>query len=66
MGVMKKVTISRLEQLKNKANFEDEEGNLYLVRCMNCEGNRGRENYAMAVSSGSCAWCGWSEKESDN
>jgi len=27
---------------------------VYMVRCFQC----GRENYAMAVRSGQCAWCG--------
>ena len=28
---------------------------------MNCPdaGEKGRENYALAVASGVCAWCGW-------
>lgn len=34
---------------------------LYLVRCPDC----GRENYAMAVSSGACAWCGYKALASD-
>jgi transcription initiation factor TFIIIB Brf1 subunit/transcription initiation factor TFIIB len=29
--------------------------------CPNCE----RENYAMAVMSGECAWCGYVAKQSD-
>lgn len=29
-----------------------------LVRCYTCGGERGRENWAMAVASGRCAWCG--------
>jgi len=32
-----------------------EEGTLYMERCPKCE----RENYAPAVASGICAWCGW-------
>lgn len=52
---------SLTDQLKNKANFLDSEGRLYLLRCMNCPdaGERGRENYGPAVASGVCAWCGW-------
>jgi len=43
-------------------NFRDKTGRLYLVRCYECaEG--GKENYAVAVYSGQCAWCGWKEKE---
>lgn len=57
--------ITKQQQLKNKANFIGTDGNLYLVRCMNCNdiGERGRENYAPAVSSGQCAWCGWSDMD---
>jgi len=42
-------------------NFRDENGKLFLVRCYVCGGNAGRENYAMAVASGTCAFCGWNE-----
>lgn len=35
-------------------NFESD-GKTYLVRCPKC----GRENYAMMVASGVCAWCGY-------
>jgi len=38
-------------------NFR-EDGKLYLVRCFVCN----RENWAMLVSSGQCAWCGWKKK----
>jgi hypothetical protein len=42
-------------------NFRDPEtGVLYLVRCFACEPNHGRENWAPAVATGTCAWCGWS------
>lgn len=48
-------------------NFRDESGQLYLVRCFSCaDGVRGRENWAMAVASGTCAWCGWSESATDD
>ena len=44
-------------------NFRDAERKLFLVRCFACsEDERGRENYAMAVASGECAWCGWKEE----
>ena len=37
------------------ANFVSKEGDkFYMVRCPVCN----RENYALAVSSGQCAWCG--------
>jgi len=34
-------------------------GKLFLQRCPKCK----LENYAMAVASGQCAWCGWKEGE---
>lgn len=37
------------------ANFIGPDGRKYLVRCPAC----GRENWAPAVASGTCAWCGW-------
>ncbi len=41
-------------------NFR-EDGRLYLVRCFACGGEHGKENYAMAVANGECAWCGWQD-----
>lgn len=46
-------------------NFRNADGQLYLVRCFACEPERGRENYALAVPSGQCCWCGWREEPSD-
>lgn len=34
--------------------YQGDDGNLCMIRCFAC----GRENYAPAVASGSCAWCG--------
>jgi len=45
----------RLED--HPGNFRDESGRGYLVHCPMCE----RENYAMCVSKGVCAWCGWKD-----
>ena len=42
------------------------DGKLYLVRCFVCEATRGRENWAMAVSNGECAWCGYKDKHIPN
>ena len=42
-------------------NFIGDNGKLYLVRCFKCN----TENYAMAVATGICAWCGWSEKNKE-
>jgi len=55
--------ITREDQLKHKENFEGADGQLYLVRCYNCDprGLIGRENWGPAVATGRCAWCGWSE-----
>lgn len=39
-------------------NFRDQ-GQLFLVRCYVCRPLRGRENAAVAVADGVCAWCGW-------
>lgn len=37
-------------------------GQLYLVRCFApVHGEHGRENWAVAVASGQCAHCGWTE-----
>ena len=45
-----------------RENFRDKCGNPFVVRCPSCK----RENWGAAVSSGECAWCGWSEcKDSD-
>lgn len=52
--------ISRDEQLHRKPNFE-ENGQLYLVRCYNCDIANGRENHVYSVAKGQCAWCGWPE-----
>lgn len=43
-------------------NFRDDEGRLYLVRCFVCDPDVGRENYVLAVATGQCAFCGWSEQ----
>lgn len=42
-------------------NFR-EHGRLYLVRCFSCAPENGTENWAMAVASGRCQWCGWKEQ----
>ena len=53
--------ISREEQLHRRGNFE-EGGKLYLLRCYNCDHANGRENHMGSVASGTCAWCGWSDR----
>lgn len=39
-------------------NFYDNE-EFFLVKCFNC----GLENYAPNIASGTCSFCGWSEKD---
>jgi hypothetical protein len=46
-------------------NFRDEKGQLYLVRCYVCGGTNGKENYALNVALGACAWCGWNEENNN-
>jgi hypothetical protein len=43
-------------------NFRGGDGQLYLVRCFSQACNN-RENWAMVVAKGRCAWCGWKEDE---
>lgn len=52
------------EEQNKFPNFVGDDGEFYLVRCFCC-GNkeRGTENYGPAVSSGECAWCGWSREK---
>ena len=48
-------------------NFYDSDGKFFLVRCFNCEPERGTENWAPAVATGKCAFCGWLiDKEQKN
>jgi len=44
--------------------WSEENQKLYMVRCPKC----GKENYAPAVASGTCAWCGYdvNKKEVQN
>jgi hypothetical protein len=53
--------ISLKDQLK-PPNFIGKNGKLFLVRCYNCGGEHGTENYLPAVASGQCVWCGWPEE----
>lgn len=47
----KKAAKAELEMEKNFRSGDK----VYLVRCPKCH----KENYAMAVSSGECCWCGY-------
>lgn len=40
-----------------KENFRGDDGEAYVVRCPSCK----KENWAMAVATGQCCWCGWKE-----
>ena len=53
-----KKTINDQHPNRRQAN-----GTLLLIRCYACGGERGTENYAPAVLTGQCAWCGWKEEE---
>lgn len=60
---MKKTKTVDIRTLQNRPpNFRDEKGNLFLVRCFNCNSDYGRENYVMNGASGVCTWCGWKEE----
>ena len=56
-----KEKISWKEQLRHPNFIGKKSGKLFLVRCYNCEPERGRENYGISVASGECAWCGWKD-----
>ena len=45
--------------------YKKDNGKLGMIRCPKC----GKENYALMVSTGICAWCGYDvneEKKDDN
>ena len=44
---------------KQGSGYQSKNGLIYMIRCFEC----GTKNYAMAVSSGYCAWCGYSPNE---
>jgi len=41
--------------MSNRYGFKSDKGKVYLQRCPKC----GLENWAMSVTSGVCAWCGY-------
>ena len=47
-------------------NFRSDNGRLFLMRCYSCEAVVGRENWALAVATGRCSWCGWEDKPADD
>lgn len=40
-------------------NFYSDSGQLFLVRCFACGSDGGTENWACAVATGQCSFCGW-------
>jgi hypothetical protein len=57
------VKVNKEVNQNQSPNFRDKKGNLYLVRCFACGGEMGKENWAVVVATGTCAWCGWKEKK---
>ncbi len=43
----------------NGVGYTNKEGLICMIRCFEC----GRENWAPAVASGTCAWCGHNPNE---
>lgn len=50
--------IVRTEKFPNGI-WRGEDGRMYVARCPKC----GSENYALAVASGVCVWCGYNANE---
>lgn len=51
-----------LDESNNRPpNFRTLGGKLYLLRCYVCDPIYGLENRLPNVSTGICAWCGWSD-----
>jgi NAD-dependent SIR2 family protein deacetylase len=49
---------------QNEMNDEriwESNGKIYMAYCVKCD----RENYALVVSSGQCAWCGYQATKKD-
>ncbi len=58
---MHKITIQSIIQGAG-VGYKDEDGTICMIRCFKC----GRENYAISVSTGKCAFCGYDpNKEQD-
>jgi len=57
---VKKTKADIAKKQEQHPNFRNEDGKLFLVRCFACD----RENWAPAVATGACEWCGWSEDTS--
>lgn len=46
-------------------NWRNAAGILHLKRCFACDPEGGFENWAVVVAIGQCAWCGWTEWDTD-
>lgn len=44
-----------------RGTYRDENGTLCIILCPKCH----MENWAMAVATGQCCWCGYKEKEDE-
>lgn len=44
---------------ENGFGYQSKNGKICMIRCFKC----GRENYAPAVASGTCAWCAYDANE---
>jgi ribosomal protein L37E len=42
--------------------YKDDDGTVCMIRCFQC----GRENWAPAVATGHCAWCGFDPNKPDD
>lgn len=51
--------MSKVEILARGVEYYPEDDTLLLIRCPRC----GAENYALAVASGVCVWCGFEGRE---
>ena len=51
--------MSKVEILAKGVEYYIEDDTLLLIRCPRC----GAENYAPAVASGVCVWCGFEGRE---
>ena len=49
----------KCEILAPGVEFYPEDGTILMIKCPEC----GRENWALQVASGICAWCGFDGKE---
>ncbi len=53
--------MTKIIQKGNGHGFKRDDGKTAMRNCFDC----GRENYAIAVHSGICAWCGYDANDSN-